>query len=198
MRNITVLLIALTTSIVTPSIAQSLEKATFGAGCFWCTVTIFEQLKGVESVSSGYTGGKKIDPTYKEVCTGTTGHAEVTMIKFDPEIISYSNLLEIFWEIHDPTTLNQQGADVGTQYRSVIYYHSEQQKEEALFFKAKLNEENIFPDPIVTEISPAVKFYSAENYHQDYYSKNQNQPYCRLVITPKVEKFKKVFSEQLK
>lgn len=176
----------------------SYETATFGSGCFWCTEAIFQQLKGVQSATSGYSGGQTKNPTYKEICTGTTGHAEVIEIKFDPTIISFKELLEVFWETHDPTTLNRQGADVGTQYRSVIFYHSDKQKQEAEFYKNKLDEAKIYSNPIVTEISPAETFYKAETYHQDYYEQNTNAPYCQSVITPKVEKFKKVFQEKIK
>lgn len=177
---------------------KNLETATLGAGCFWCVEAIFENLKGVESVESGYSGGDNKNPTYKEVCSGTTNHAEVCQIKFDPEVISFEELLEVFWQTHDPTTLNKQGADVGTQYRSVIFYHTNKQKELAETYKSKLIEAKVFSNPIVTEISPAVKFYVAENYHQDYYQANKSQPYCNMVITPKLEKFKKVFEQKLK
>lgn len=176
----------------------SYETATFGSGCFWCTEAIFQQLKGVQSATSGYSGGSTKNPTYKEICTGTTGHAEVIEIKFDPTVISFKELLEVFWETHDPTTLNRQGADVGTQYRSVIFYHSDKQKQEAEFYKNKLDEAKIYSNPIVTEISPAETFYKAETYHQDYYEQNTNAPYCQAVITPKIEKFKKVFQEKIK
>lgn len=177
---------------------KNLETATLGAGCFWCVEAIFENLKGVESVESGYSGGDNKNPTYKEVCSGTTNHAEVCQIKFDPEVISFEELLEVFWQTHDPTTLNKQGADVGTQYRSVIFYHTNKQKELAETYKSKLIEAKVFSTPIVTEISPAVKFYIAENYHQDYYQANKSQPYCNMVITPKLEKFKKIFEQKLK
>jgi peptide-methionine (S)-S-oxide reductase len=176
----------------------SYEKATFGAGCFWCTEAIFEQLKGVRYVISGYTGGTVTNPTYEQICSGTTGHAEVVEVTFDPNLISFKELLEIFWEIHNPTTLNRQGADVGTQYRSVVFYHSQKQKEETEFYKKKLNEQKVYESPVVTEISAASTFYKAENYHQGYYDRNTNAPYCQAVITPKVVKFKKVFSEKLK
>ena len=182
----------------TMSNSTNLEKATFGNGCFWCTEAIFEKLNGVESVISGYTGGNTINPTYKEVCTGETGHAEVIQITFDSNIISYTELLEVFWQTHDPTTLNRQGNDVGTQYRSAIFYHSDEQKDLASKYKTKLTEEEVFDDPIVTEITKLEKFYPAENYHQDYYEQNKSQPYCNFVITPKVEKFKKVFKDKLK
>lgn len=177
---------------------KKLEVATFGSGCFWCTEAVFEKLKGVVSVVSGYSGGSTDNPTYKEVCSGVTGHAEVTQITFDPTVISFTELLEIFWKTHDPTTLNRQGNDVGTQYRSAIFYHSEKQKKLAEEYKLKLKEAKIFNGPIVTEISKFEKFYPAENYHQDYYEQNKSQPYCSFVITPKVEKFKKVFKEKLK
>lgn len=172
--------------------------ATFGSGCFWCTEAVFELVKGVVKVESGYSGGSVPNPTYEAVCTGLTGHAEVIRIYFDPDVVSYSELLEIFWKTHDPTTLNRQGADVGTQYRSVIFYHNEDQKRLAEEYKQKLNEAEIWNDPIVTEISPFRKFYIAEDYHQNYYENNTYQGYCSFVITPKIEKFKKVFSDKLK
>ncbi|HEY3372853.1 MAG TPA: peptide-methionine (S)-S-oxide reductase MsrA [Prolixibacteraceae bacterium] len=174
------------------------ETATFGGGCFWCTEAIFKSLKGVETVESGYSGGKVKNPSYREVCTGETGHAEVIQITFDPAVISFRELLEVFWETHDPTTLNRQGADVGTQYRSVVFYHSPQQKETAEKYKAELNQENVFNKPVVTEITPFDKFYNAENYHQDYYNNNSTQGYCQIVIVPKLEKFRKVFKDKLK
>lgn len=173
------------------------ELATFGAGCFWCVEAIFQELKGVESVVSGYMGGKG-ETTYKEVCTGQTGHAEVCQIKFNPRIISFEELLEIFWQVHDPTTLNRQGADVGTQYRSAIFYHSEEQKNISESIKEKLNESGAWDKPIITEISIKSKFYKAENYHQDYFNSNSNQPYCSMVIKPKQDKFKKAFKHRLK
>ena len=175
-----------------------LEKATFGSGCFWCTEAIFERLNGVVKVESGYSGGKVEDPTYEEVCSGTTGHAEVTQITYDPTKISYDELLEVFWKTHDPTTLNRQGNDVGTQYRSVIFYHNEEQKTLAEKYKIELNKSGAWENPIVTEISPFTKFYSAEGYHQDYYANNPNQGYCVFVIAPKLERFKKVFKDKLK
>jgi len=177
---------------------DSLQIATFGSGCFWCTEAIFERLNGVVKVESGYSGGKVENPTYEEVCTGTTGHAEVTQITYDPSIISFDELLEVFWKTHDPTTLNRQGNDVGTQYRSVIFYHNEKQKELAENYKAELDKSGVWDNPIVTEISPFTNFYSAEKYHQDYYNNNPNQGYCTFVITPKVEKFEKVFKDKLK
>jgi peptide-methionine (S)-S-oxide reductase len=177
---------------------STLETATFGSGCFWCTEAIFLNVDGVATVESGYTGGKVKNPTYKEVCSGLTGHAEVVQLRFDPQKVSYDQLLEVFWQTHDPTTPNQQGADVGSQYRSVVYYHSEDQKKRAEFYKARLEEEGVFEKPIVTEISPASVFYKAEDYHQNYYNLNNNAPYCTYVIKPKLEKFKKAFQGVLK
>lgn len=174
------------------------EVATFGGGCFWCTEAIFTSLKGVEKVESGYSGGKLKNPTYREVCTGETGHAEVIQIIFDPGVISFRELLEVFWKTHDPTTLNRQGADVGTQYRSVIFYHSPEQQEMAKKYKTELNNENVFGKPVVTEITAFDKFYKAENYHQDYFRNNSSQGYCQFVIVPKLEKFRKIFKDQLK
>lgn len=164
------------------------ELATFGGGCFWCMEAVFERLDGVESVTSGYAGGKKENPTYKEVCSGATGHAEVVQIAFDSKRVSYDTLLEIFWASHDPTTMNRQGADVGTQYRSVIFYHSEAQK--AAAEKSKQTAQWRFPAPIVTEIAPLTRFYRAEDYHQDYFRNHPNAPYCAVVISPKLEKLK--------
>jgi peptide-methionine (S)-S-oxide reductase len=174
------------------------DTATFAAGCFWCVEAVFQELKGVLSVTSGYTGGKVKNPTYREVCSGQTGHAEACMIIFDPSVISYDELLEAFWASHDPTTLNRQGADQGTQYRSAIFYHSEAQKQLAEAYKIKLNQEKVFNKPIVTEISPAEAFYKAEDYHQNYFIENGNAPYCTFVIEPKLEKFRKVFKDKLK
>ena len=177
---------------------SEMETATFGSGCFWCTEAIFLNVEGVEKVESGYEGGKVKNPTYKEVCSGLTGHAEVVRLRFNPSVVSYDQLLEIFWKTHDPTTLNQQGADIGTQYRSVIFYHDEQQKHKAEFYKKRLEEEKAFDKPIVTEISPAATFYKAEDYHQNYYNLNSSVPYCTYVIQPKLEKFKKAFNAILK
>ena len=174
------------------------DTATLAAGCFWCVEAVFQELKGVLSVTSGYTGGKIKNPTYREVCSGLTGHAEACQIIFDPAVITYDELLEAFWSSHDPTTLNRQGADQGTQYRSAIFYHNEDQKKLAESYKAKLNAENAFDKPIVTEISPASEFYKAEDYHQNYYDENGNAPYCTFVIAPKLEKFRKVFKDKLK
>jgi peptide-methionine (S)-S-oxide reductase len=175
-----------------------LALATFGSGCFWCTEAVFQRVTGVEQVLSGYMGGRVKNPTYKEVTTGQTGHAEVIQLTYDPQKITYDELLEIFWGTHDPTTLNRQGADVGTQYRSVVFYHSEDQKKLAEGYKQKLNESGAFDDPIVTEISSAGEFYVAEDYHQNYFNLNSNVPYCTYVIQPKLEKFKKVFANKLK
>ena len=177
---------------------SDLDTATLGTGCFWCTEAIFERVNGVVSVISGYSGGNIANPTYEEVCEGTTGHAECTQITFDPSIISYDELLEIFWKTHDPTTLNKQGNDVGTQYRSVIFYHNNEQKQKAEYYKQKLTDEKIWDKPIVTEITKFEKFYPAENYHQEYSENNPNQGYCVYVITPKVEKFEKIFNDKLK
>jgi len=178
--------------------SNSIDTAIFASGCFWCTEAIFQELNGVEKVESGYIGGKNPNPTYEEVCTGNTGHAEATRIYYNPEIINFKELLEVFWKTHDPTTLNRQGNDVGTQYRSGIFYISEEQKDLAEEYKKKLDEAGIYESPIVTEITPASEFFVAENYHQNYYNQNGNQPYCSFVITPKVEKFKKVFEDKLK
>lgn len=177
---------------------NNLTKATFGSGCFWCTEAIFENVNGVTDVVSGYSGGKVFNPTYEQVCSGTTGHAEVVQLTYDSVVVSYVELLEIFWKTHDPTTLNRQGADVGTQYRSVIFYHNDEQKEKAKYYKDKLNKEGIWNNPIVTEISPIENFFEAEKYHQNYYENNPNQGYCSFVITPKLEKFKKIFKDKLK
>lgn len=175
-----------------------IQVATFGSGCFWCTEAIFQDVDGVEKVESGYMGGSVKNPTYKEVCSGLTGHAEVIQLTYDPKKVSFDELLEIFWKTHDPTTLNKQGADVGTQYRSVVFYHTQEQKQLAEQYKKELTEAKAFDQPIVTEITPASVFYKAENYHQNYYNLNGNAPYCAYVIQPKVEKFKKVFKEKLK
>jgi peptide-methionine (S)-S-oxide reductase len=174
------------------------DTATFGTGCFWCTEAIFQELEGVEKVTSGYGGGHVANPTYKEVCTGNTGHAECIQVVYDPKKITYDELLEVFWQTHDPTTLNRQGNDVGTQYRSVIFYHNNEQKEKAEKYKVQLDKSGAFDNPIVTEITPFTNFYAAENYHQDYYNQNGSQPYCNFVIRPKVEKFEKVFKSKLK
>lgn len=175
-----------------------LERATFGMGCFWCTEAVFQQLKGVSAVRSGYAGGKSKNPNYMQVSTGRSGHAEVLEILFNPKEISYEQLLEVFWSSHDPTTLNRQGADIGTQYRSVIFYHNESQKASALKLKALLNKNKVFPRPIVTEIAAQAPFYEAEAEHQNYYNRNKNAAYCRVVIQPKLEQLHKVFKNLLK
>ena len=180
------------------SVEGKTDTATFGAGCFWCVEAIFQELKGVHSVKSGYAGGFVKNPSYKEVCTGRTGHAEVAQIVYDPSVISFEELLEVFWKTHDPTTLNRQGADMGTQYRSAVFFHNEEQKEKAAFYMKKLDESGAFQNPIVTTIEPYENYYEAEDYHQDYYNNNGSQGYCRMVIQPKVEKFRKAFSEKLK
>ncbi len=175
------------------------ETATFANGCFWCTEAIFTDLNGVISVTSGYSGGTTENPTYKQVCSGQTGHAECLQIVYDPSKISFDELLEVFWKTHDPTTLNRQGGDVGTQYRSAIFYHNDEQKQKAEKYKAELDKSGAFDKPIVTEITPFTKFYPAENYHQQYFENNENNnPYCSVVIRPKVEKFRKVFKDKLK
>ena len=174
------------------------EVATFAAGCFWCIEAQFLQLNGVSKVKSGYIGGHVDNPTYEQVCNGDTGHAEAINIHYDPNVISYDELLAAFWQSHDPTQLNRQGNDIGTQYRSAIFYHNEEQKQKAETYKDKLNKEHIYSSPIVTEISAYGTFYPAEAYHQDYYNNNKNQGYCMFVIQPKLEKFKKVFADRLK
>jgi peptide-methionine (S)-S-oxide reductase len=174
------------------------EDATFGAGCFWCTEAFYSRLNGVIKVEPGYSGGNTSNPTYEEVCSGKTGYAEVCEITFDPKLITYSKLLEVFWGVHDPTTLNRQGNDIGTQYRSVIFYHNDEQRKIAQAMKLKLENDHIWDDPIVTQIVPFDKFYSAEKYHDEYFEKNPDQPYCTYVIAPKVKKFEKEFGTILK
>jgi peptide-methionine (S)-S-oxide reductase len=175
-----------------------IDTAIFGAGCFWCVEAVFQQIKGVEKVESGYTGGTVKNPSYKEVCTGQTGHAEVCRILYNPDEVTFEELLEVFWGSHDPTTLNRQGNDAGTQYRSAIFYTNENQKVTAEQWKLKLNEEKAFENPVVTEIVPEKDFYAAEDYHQNYFNENGEQPYCALIIKPKVDKVKKVFAAKLK
>ena len=177
---------------------MNLEQATFGAGCFWCTEAIFIDLRGVKKVQSGYSGGSVKNPSYREVCNGTTGHAEAVNVFFDPKEISYSTLLEVFFETHDPTTLNRQGADSGTQYRSAIFYHNDEQKRLAELAIKSGNESGNWNDPVVTEVTAFTNFFVAEDYHQDYFALHGEQPYCQIVIAPKVEKFKKKFHEKLK
>ena len=174
------------------------EVATLGGGCFWCLEAVFVELQGVEKVESGYAGGAVHNPTYRDVCSGSTGHAEVVQITFDPTVITFRELLEVFFTIHDPTTLNRQGADVGTQYRSVIYYHSPDQKTVAEQVMREVEGTGVWPGPIVTQLLPAPLFYKAEDYHQDYYAQNPDQPYCRVVVEPKVAKLRKKFVEKLK
>jgi len=177
---------------------HTMELATLAGGCFWCLEAVFLGLRGVSTVTSGYTGGIMPNPTYEQVCSGRTGHAEVVQIAFDPNIITFSELLEVFFTIHDPTTLNRQGADAGTQYRSAIFYHSPAQKEAAAKVIAALDAEKVWDEPIVTEVAPLSVFYPAENYHQNYYAQNTNQPYCRAVIAPKVAKARSKFLDKLK
>ncbi|MHA1951165.1 MAG: peptide-methionine (S)-S-oxide reductase MsrA [Candidatus Thorarchaeota archaeon] len=174
-----------------------MELTTLGNGCFWCTEAVYQQLKGVNAVVSGYSGGHVDNPSYEQVTTGKTGHAEVCQLQFDPEQISFEDMLEVFFSTHDPTTLNRQGNDVGTQYRSAIFYHSEEQREIAEMVKNKLDESGTWKNPIVTEIVPYEKFFKAEDYHQNYYKTNPNQGYCRMVIAPKLKKFEKVFKLKL-
>ena len=178
--------------------SQVRENATLAGGCFWCLEAVFNELRGVERVVSGYAGGSVPAPTYQDVCAGTTGHAEVVQVTFDPQVVSFRQLLEVFFTIHDPTTLNRQGADVGTQYRSAIFYHSPEQKETAARVIAELNEARLWDAPVVTEIAPLTQFYPAEDYHQEYYQRNPQQGYCRAIIAPKVAKFRKQYLEQLK
>jgi peptide-methionine (S)-S-oxide reductase len=180
------------------SLPSGSEQATFGSGCFWCSEAVFQQLKGVQKVTSGYSGGSVKNPTYKQVCTGTTGHAEVVQITFDPAVISYPELLEVFWRSHDPTTRNRQGDDVGTQYRSVVFYHTDRQHQLAERYKQKIDVAEVFKSAIVTEIAPFTEFYLAEVGHQNYYAENSRQPYCRIVIRPKLDKLQKVFGEKMR
>lgn len=180
------------------SMNNNLDSATFGAGCFWCVEAVFQNLKGVHKVEAGYSGGNTKKPTYDDVCTGTTGHAEVTRITFNPKIISFEQLLEVFWRTHDPTTLNRQGADVGTQYRSVISCNNDEQRKLAEESKQSADSSGLWKEPIVTEISPLGEFYKAEEYHQNYYSNNSNQPYCSAVVAPKLKNFFKEFKHLLK
>jgi peptide-methionine (S)-S-oxide reductase len=178
--------------------SSELQQATIGGGCFWCVEAVYQDLKGVHKVVSGYAGGHVDNPTYRQICTGTTGHAEVVQITFDPAVISYADILYVFWRTHDPTTLNRQGNDVGPQYRSIILYHDEAQKQIAEQSMAEADGSNLYAQPIVTEIVPLDHFYAAEDYHQNYYNDNRNQPYCRIVIDPKVRKMRTSFSHMLK
>ena len=176
----------------------NLETATLAAGCFWCVEAVFDDLVGVEDVISGYSGGHKENPTYQEVCSETTGHAEVVQIKFDPETISFADILRIFFTVHDPTTLNRQGNDIGSSYRSAIFYHSDEQRKTAEEVVAEITAEGLYPNPVVTEITPFDKFWSAEDYHQEYFANNPTQGYCAAVVAPKVAKFRSKFADRLK
>ena len=178
--------------------ASNLETITLGGGCYWCVEAVYENLNGVKSVVSGFSGGKVANPTYEEVCTGTTGHAEVVQITYDKNVTDLNEIFQVFFTVHDPTTLNRQGADVGTQYRSVIFYKSEEQKKAAQSIITELNKAKVYNSPIVTKVEPFSKFYKAEDYHQNYYANNKNQPYCKMVIQPKMEKFEKIFKNKLK
>ncbi|MGQ7945206.1 peptide-methionine (S)-S-oxide reductase MsrA [Flavobacterium sp. WC2509] len=177
---------------------SNFETITLGGGCYWCVEAVYENLKGVKSVVSGFSGGKTADPSYEDVCTGTTGHAEVVQITFDKTVTNLDEIFKVFFTVHDPTTLNRQGADIGTQYRSVIFYANEKQKQEAKSIIDELNKAKVYHSPIVTTIEPFTEFYPAEDYHQNYYANNKNQPYCQMVIQPKIEKFEKVFKDKLK
>ncbi|MGZ3846559.1 MAG: peptide-methionine (S)-S-oxide reductase MsrA [Flavisolibacter sp.] len=189
----------MTSSLINAKIADQTDTATFGTGCFWCTEALFQELNGVLNVTSGYSGGSTRNPTYKEVCSGETGHAECVQVVYEPSKISYDDLLQVFFEVHDPTSLNRQGADVGTQYRSAIFYHNDEQKQKAEYYKNELDKSGAYDKPIVTEITSFTKFYPAEDYHQEYYDNNKNtNPYCSVVIRPKLEKFEKVFAKKLK
>ena len=183
--------------IINKQMSEKTDTAIFGAGCFWCVEAIFQRLKGVESIESGYTGGTVENPTYKQVCTGETGHAEVAKIIFNPDVISFNELLEVFWTTHDPTTLNQQGADIGTQYRSAVFYLNDEQKMQAEKSKSEIATQ-IWDGSIVTEITPLKKYYKAVDYHQNYFNQNSAQSYCRFVINPKLEKFRKKFKDKIK
>jgi peptide-methionine (S)-S-oxide reductase len=181
-----------------PAVPAGKEIATLAGGCFWCLEAVYDGMRGVDSVESGYMGGHTPNPTYEQVCAGDSGHAEVVRITFDPAVVSFQELLEVFFVIHDPTALNRQGNDVGTQYRSAIFYHTPQQKAAAAAVIARLNEAGLWRDPIVTEVTPASNFYVAERYHQEYYARNPQQPYCQAVVAPKVAKFRKQFLDKLK
>ncbi|MBU1010757.1 MAG: peptide-methionine (S)-S-oxide reductase MsrA [Bacteroidetes bacterium] len=201
MKKILISLLACIPLLATPqetkmAAVQKTETITLGAGCFWCVEAVFQRVKGVTGVVSGYSGGQISNPTYKEVCSGLTGHAEVVQLRFDPSVVSLTKILEIFWKTHDPTTLNRQGADTGTQYRSVIFYHNNEQLEAASALKQKLDDARVWDKPIVTEIAKFDRFYPAEDYHQEYFENNADQPYCRFVIIPKLEKFEKIFAEE--
>jgi len=194
----TKLIILILSVYSTGVMAQNFEKATLGGGCFWCTEAVYLQLNGVIDVKPGYSGGHIKNPSYKEVCTGRTGHAEVVQITYNPKEVSFSEILEVFFMTHDPTTLNRQGNDVGTQYRSAVFFHNEEQKTIAEKIVQEFENEKVYNDPIVTEITPFDKFYLAEDYHINYFERNKNQPYCQFVVAPKVEKFQKIFKDKLK
>ncbi|MHC0447350.1 peptide-methionine (S)-S-oxide reductase MsrA [Flavobacterium sp. 3-218] len=199
MKNILLIFFfALSLNGFSQSKKSNLESITLGGGCYWCVEAVYEQLDGVKSVVSGFSGGKVANPTYEEVCTGTTGHAEVVQITYDKTVTDINEIFKVFFTVHDPTTLNRQGADVGTQYRSVIFYKNEEQKKAAQSIIAELNKAKVYNSPIVTKVEPFKAFYKAEDYHQNYYSNNKNQPYCKMVIQPKLEKFEKVFKDKLK
>lgn len=183
---------------ILPANSLNMDTITLGAGCFWCVEAIFQNIKGVESVTSGYSGGAVPNPSYKAICSGTTGHAEVIQVVYDPAEVSLTTILEVFWQTHDPTTLNRQGADAGTQYRSAIFYHTEEQQEVATTIFNRLDDAGAFSAPIVTEITAFTNFFPAEDYHQDYFNQNGSQPYCRAIISPKVNKFKEAFQDVLK
>jgi peptide-methionine (S)-S-oxide reductase len=195
--SILVYLINADNKFMTINQTEKIEYATIGGGCFWCIEAIFQQLKGIHSATSGYSGGHIKNPAYREVTSGRTGHAEVVKLAFDPEIISYRDILEIFFHLHDPTTLNRQGADVGTQYRSVIFYHNEQQKQIAQEVFHEIDKSDLWKDPLVTQVAPLENFYVAEDYHQNYYQNNTNQPYCSFVISPKMAKLKQLYKDKL-
>jgi peptide-methionine (S)-S-oxide reductase len=199
MKNILLIcFFALSLNGISQNKKANLETITLGGGCYWCVEAVYEQLDGVKSVVSGFSGGKVANPTYEEVCTGETGHAEVVQITYDKNVTDINEIFKVFFTVHDPTTLNRQGADVGTQYRSVIFYKNEEQKKAAQSIIADLNKAKVYSNPIVTKVEPFKVFYKAEDYHQNYYANNKNQPYCKMVIQPKLEKFEKVFKDKLK
>ncbi|MDY0987456.1 peptide-methionine (S)-S-oxide reductase MsrA [Flavobacterium sp. CFBP9031] len=199
MKNILLIcLLALSLNGISQNKKANLETITLGGGCYWCVEAVYENLDGVKSVVSGFSGGKVANPTYEEVCTGETGHAEVVQITYDKNVTDINEIFKVFFTVHDPTTLNRQGADVGTQYRSVIFYKNEEQKKAAQSIIADLNKAKVYNNPIVTKVEPFKAFYKAEDYHQNYYANNKNQPYCKMVIQPKIEKFEKVFKDKLK
>ena len=199
MKNILLIcLFALSLNGISQNKKANLETITLGGGCYWCVEAVYENLDGVKSVVSGFSGGKTVNPTYEEVCTGETGHAEVVQITYDKNITDINEIFKVFFTVHDPTTLNRQGADVGTQYRSVIFYKNDEQKKAAQSIIAELNKAKVYNNPIVTKLEPFKVFYKAEDYHQNYYTNNKNQPYCKMVIQPKLEKFEKVFKDKLK